>query len=101
VTGAAMAFRSRFHDLVLPLREPGGGRYGWPEWGLIHDGWIALMIAATAEVVPVAEPLIKYRQHAGQQLGINAPAESAPKRAADWTNAFSCAVTRRSTTAPS
>src|SRR5205814_1057756 len=46
VTGAAMAFRSRFRGLVLPLREVGGGRYGWPEWGLIHDGWIALLIAA-------------------------------------------------------
>jgi glycosyltransferase involved in cell wall biosynthesis len=73
VTGAAMAFRASFKRLVLPLCEAGGGRYGAPEWSLIHDGWIALVVAAVAGVRPIAEPLIKYRQHPRQQLGINAP----------------------------
>lgn len=73
VTGAAMAFRATYKDLILPLYAAVFSRYGMEDWKLIHDGWIALMIAATAEVVPVAEPLIYYRQHSGQQLGINAP----------------------------
>lgn len=60
VTGATMAFRSEFRPLVLPI--PTEGR-------LIHDGWIALLVAAVAELVFVSEPLIKYRQHEAQQLG--------------------------------
>jgi hypothetical protein len=42
---------------------------------MIHDGWIALTIAAVAEVVAIDEPLIKYRQHQKQQIG--APSRSA------------------------
>jgi glycosyltransferase involved in cell wall biosynthesis len=84
VTGAAMAFRSSFRGLVLPLHETIVRRYGMPEWNLIHDGWIALLIAAAAEVVPVAEPLLKYRQHPRQQLGINAPRLPAEMPVAGW-----------------
>jgi hypothetical protein len=36
---------------------------------LIHDGWIALLIASVASVTFLEEPLIKYRQHAQQQIG--------------------------------
>jgi glycosyltransferase involved in cell wall biosynthesis len=58
VTGATMAFRSCFRDLILPIPA------GW-----IHDAWIALLIAAVADCVPIGEPLIEYRQHPEQQLG--------------------------------
>jgi glycosyltransferase involved in cell wall biosynthesis len=58
VTGATAVFRSRFRDLVLPIPA------GW-----VHDAWIALLVSAVAECVPVDEPLIDYRQHAGQQIG--------------------------------
>ncbi|HTU19602.1 MAG TPA: glycosyltransferase family 2 protein [Gemmataceae bacterium] len=58
VTGATMAFRSRHKDLILPIP---------PQW--IHDAWIALLIAAVDLCVPVEQPLIRYRQHATQQLG--------------------------------
>jgi len=57
-TGATMAFRSRFLPLVLPI--PGG-------W--VHDGWIALLIAAVAKVEAVPEPWILYRLHEHQQIG--------------------------------
>ena len=60
VTGATMAFRSQFKDLALPIPE---------NIAMIHDGWIALTIAAIAEVVAIDEPLIKYRQHQKQQIG--------------------------------
>jgi glycosyltransferase involved in cell wall biosynthesis len=60
VTGATMAFRSRYKDFILPIPD---------EIPMIHDGWIALAIAAVAEANLIAEPLVKYRQHGGQQVG--------------------------------
>jgi hypothetical protein len=38
-----------------------------PLW--IHDGWIAILIAAVASVICADRPLIQYRQHAAQQVG--------------------------------
>src|SRR5215207_9258885 len=70
VTGATMAFRSRFVKLSLPI--PDG-------IAMIHDGWIALTIAAVADVVALDEPLIKYRQHAQQQIGAPARKEADPE----------------------
>ena len=64
VTGATMAFRSKFKDLVLPIPE---------DIPLIHDGWIATMISHAGKLDFIEKPLIKYRQHRSQQLG--APAE--------------------------
>ena len=60
VTGSTMAFRSAFKNLVLEIPT---------SLALIHDGWIALMIASVAGVSFIDEPLIKYRQHARQQIG--------------------------------
>jgi hypothetical protein len=79
VTGAAAAFRSRYRGLVLPLRSLTFRPLGMPVINLIHDGWIALMISAVAELEPVAEPLVKYRQHSGQQLGMESPKPLTPE----------------------
>jgi glycosyltransferase involved in cell wall biosynthesis len=62
VTGATIAFRSCYRDQFLPI--PTDIPY------VIHDAWIALVITANAEVRMLSEPLIKYRQHSNQQLGI-------------------------------
>jgi len=62
VTGATLAFRSSLRRLVLPI--PG-------DTILQHDGWIALIIAAIAPVIFLKEPLIKYRQHGEQQIGVS------------------------------
>lgn len=70
VTGATMAFRSEYRNLALPI--PTNIR-------MIHDGWIALTVAAVADVVMIDEPLIKYRQHEGQQIGAPTPSPKAPK----------------------
>ena len=70
VTGATMAFRSRFVKLSLPIPD---------EIAMIHDGWIALTIAAVADVVVVDEPLIQYRQHAQQQIGAPSRKETDPE----------------------
>lgn len=62
VTGATMALRSRFKKLALPIPDD--------DW-LLHDGWIAIVVAAFADlVVALPDQLIKYRQHSGQQSGI-------------------------------
>jgi Glycosyl transferase family 2 len=66
VTGTTMAFRAEFKELVLPLPALGN---------LIHDAAIALLIAAIADLVFIPEPLVLYRQHAGQQIGPRLPDE--------------------------
>jgi glycosyltransferase involved in cell wall biosynthesis len=58
VTGATMMFRADFLPFVLPIPE---------SW--IHDGWIAFIVSALAPIGFVDQPLIKYRQHAAQQIG--------------------------------
>jgi glycosyltransferase involved in cell wall biosynthesis len=60
VTGATMAFRARFRELVLPIPS---------DLPLIHDAWIALLVAAVSGVLPVPIRLVRYRQHLGQQVG--------------------------------
>lgn len=59
VTGATMALRARVREVVLPIPD------GW-----VHDGWIALVAAATGRVAMLEQPLIKYRQHVENQIGV-------------------------------
>ena len=70
VTGATMAFRTGFKNICLPV--PDG-------IAMIHDGWIALTIAAVADVVALDEPLIHYRQHNRQQIGAPEHVEKGPE----------------------
>jgi glycosyltransferase involved in cell wall biosynthesis len=60
VTGATLAFHSHWRRLILPIPT---------EFPLIHDAWLALVIAAVADLVFIDEPLIQYRQHPRQQMG--------------------------------
>jgi glycosyltransferase involved in cell wall biosynthesis len=60
-TGATMAFRAQFKPLILPIPS------AWREDA--HDAWIALLIAAVADVAIIDEPLVQYRQHPRQQIG--------------------------------
>lgn len=76
ITGATMAFRSEFKKLILPIPLDMTYLYGHQ---MIHDGWIALMIAAVADLAFTSEKLIRYRQHRQQQLGVGQPV-SIPKR---------------------
>jgi glycosyltransferase involved in cell wall biosynthesis len=69
VTGATMAFRANLRALALDIPD---------DLPMIHDGWIAVVAAAAADVTFIEEPLIKYRQHAQQQIG--APGNDAPAR---------------------
>jgi hypothetical protein len=67
-TGATMAFRSKYRELVLPIPQIEE---------CIHDAWIVLLISAVAQLDFIEQPMILYRQHAGQQLGID-PEDYAP-----------------------
>src|SRR5207245_11425843 len=58
VTGATMAFRTRFRDLLLPVPKI---------W--VHDAWIALLVSAVADLALIGEPLMRYRRHPGQKIG--------------------------------
>jgi hypothetical protein len=60
VTGATFAFRSEVAAMARPI--PASPLF-------LHDWWIALIAASTGRLVPIAEPLIRYRQHGGQQVG--------------------------------
>ncbi|MGI9179339.1 MAG: glycosyltransferase family 2 protein [Longimicrobiaceae bacterium] len=59
VTGATLAFRSEWRELVLPV-----------ETCSVHDAWLALLIAAVSDAALIPEPLICYRQHASNQMGM-------------------------------
>ncbi len=59
ITGATMAFRSHYRSLVLPIAS------GW-----LHDEWIGLMISSVAKIRPIAEPLMQYRRHSNNQVGV-------------------------------
>lgn len=60
VTGATLAFRGSFKKLVLPIPD---------NLPIIHDAWISMLVGAVSEVLPLAKPLSKYRQHPQQQIG--------------------------------
>ncbi len=64
VTGATMAFRSGYRQLVLPLPNLPN------TW---HDEWIALLISSAASLGSLPTPLIAYRQHGSNQVGIPSP----------------------------
>jgi glycosyltransferase involved in cell wall biosynthesis len=58
VTGATAAIRRDLLQIARPFPR---------EW--IHDEWLAILASATGLIVRVDEPLILYRQHAGNQIG--------------------------------
>jgi glycosyltransferase involved in cell wall biosynthesis len=59
VTGATAAFRRDLLQWACPFSEV---------W--IHDEWLAIVAAATGEVDVIEPVLIDYRQHGGNQIGM-------------------------------
>jgi glycosyltransferase involved in cell wall biosynthesis len=70
IAGATLAFRARFRNVLLPIPH---------EW--VHDGWIALVMAAISNLVAIEDRLIAYRQHGANQLG--ALKRSLPRKLAE------------------
>lgn len=60
MTGAAMAFRRNVLADALPL----------PEADWVHDAWIGTLAAMRGQIDSLTEPLISYRLHDGNQLGL-------------------------------
>jgi glycosyltransferase involved in cell wall biosynthesis len=59
VTGAATMIRRRLAERAAPFPAP---------W--LHDEWLAIVAAAIGEVDLLAEPLLDYRQHGANQIGV-------------------------------
>jgi glycosyltransferase involved in cell wall biosynthesis len=74
VTGATVMFRSRLRVNCLPIGS------GW-----LHDEWLVATAAAVAEVKPIDSPLIKYRQHASQQIGLSPPPSFQERNRRHWS----------------
>ena len=68
VMGAASAFDSRYKDRIHPIA---------PTW--VHDYWIATIISTDKPFLPIAEPLMYYRQHESNQIGANTNAPFAER----------------------
>ncbi|HYX42774.1 MAG TPA: glycosyltransferase family 2 protein [Pyrinomonadaceae bacterium] len=70
VTGTTLVFRAEFKELILPIPT---------EINIIHDAWIACLISAAADLIMIDEPLLLYRRHGSQQIGVPfPPAETQP-----------------------
>lgn len=59
VTGATAAFRREMFEIARPFPN---------EW--VHDEWLGLIAAASGSVDFLEYPLIDYRQHGGNQIGV-------------------------------
>jgi hypothetical protein len=59
VTGATMAFRNDLLASAVPIGD------GW-----IHDEWLAIVASAIGKIDVIERPLIDYRQHGANQLGM-------------------------------
>lgn len=61
VTGATLMFRANLRPLFEPILA---------SW--VHDGWIAWMLAMDSKLALLERPLVQYRLHANQQVGVEA-----------------------------
>ena len=58
VTGAGMAFLSKWRDLLLPIPN---------NW--MHDGWIGIVLSILGKFRLIEQPLWAYRRHGAQRIG--------------------------------
>jgi glycosyltransferase involved in cell wall biosynthesis len=73
VTGATVMFRSRMRESCLPIGP------GW-----VHDEWIVALTAGVAEVRPIEIPLIRYRTHTNQQIGLTRSQSFSKRNEGHW-----------------
>jgi len=58
--GTTLAFRARFNALLFPF----------PDLPSVHDAWLAFLIASVSGCELVDAPLIRYRLHGANQIGL-------------------------------
>lgn len=68
VTGCTMAFRADLVPVALPVPEE--AIQATPP--IVHDRWLSLLLTALGPVEVLDEPLLAYRIHADQQIGLTA-----------------------------
>jgi glycosyltransferase involved in cell wall biosynthesis len=59
VTGCTVLINKPLKDLAFPV----------PEGAIMHDWWLAIVAAAFGRIGYVSRPLVRYRQHQGNELG--------------------------------
>lgn len=62
VTGATVVFRRDLLTTALPFPQ---------EW--VHDEWLAIIAAARGQITLLEQPVVDYRQHGSNQIGVRAP----------------------------
>ncbi|WP_370281995.1 glycosyltransferase family 2 protein [Plantibacter sp. M259] len=62
VTGATAMLRREVFDAAVPFPSP---------W--VHDEWLAIVAASRGPIELLDEPLVDYRQHGANQIGIVEP----------------------------
>jgi len=60
VTGCTMMMNRELIDVALPVSNQ----------VVIHDWWLALCASAVGEIVYINQPMVKYRQHESNEVGI-------------------------------
>lgn len=68
VSGCTLAFRSQWRELLVPFpaeRTAAATR-------VLHDRWASIVLPLVSDVAVIDDPLIEYRIHAVQQVGIPA-----------------------------
>jgi glycosyltransferase involved in cell wall biosynthesis len=90
VTGAAMAMKAEFRELILPIPND-LVHDGIP---VLHDWWAALLVAAVAKISFIPELLFKYRQHSAQQMGVISRRDDQNE---EWAARLSSSARRKNT----
>lgn len=62
ITGATVVFRRELLELALPFPA---------DW--VHDEWLAIMAAARGQIALLEQPVVDYRQHGNNQIGVRPP----------------------------
>ena len=68
VSGCTLAFRSTHLALLLPFPP----EHTTSRMRVLHDRWISLVLASTFGIAVIDEPLVEYRLHPRQRVGIPA-----------------------------
>jgi glycosyltransferase involved in cell wall biosynthesis len=63
ITGAACAFRRELIPVALPF----------PSHDWVHDAWLGIIASIHGRVMALSTPLIAYRQHNHNQIGLKPP----------------------------
>lgn len=78
VTGCLSLFRASLLQYVLPIPPAVG----------VHDAWIGLLAAQHGKVIALKEPIILYRLHDENSVGLGTPFsfDETCRRQIDWTD---------------